>query len=62
MLMRFVHGHPVGEDDALLAPDIIAELRKVDAQKADVFEAGFQQLREARGDTAAAAAALLKQL
>lgn len=62
MLTRFVDGQPVGDDDALLVPEIVAELRKVDAEKADVFEAGFQRLRESRGDTAAAAAALLKQL
>jgi hypothetical protein len=62
MLARFVNGYPVGDDDALLMPDIVTELRKVDPEKADLFEKGFTRLRENRGDTAAAAAALLKQL
>lgn len=62
MLTRFVNGYPVGNDDALLVPDIVAELRKVDAEKADLFEKGFDRLRERPSDAAAAAAALLKQL
>lgn len=62
MLTRFVNGHPVGDDDALLVPDIVAELRKVDPEKAGVFEKGFNHLRESRGDTAATATALLRQL
>ena len=62
MLARFVVGDPVGDDDALLAPDIVIELRKVAPEKAELFEKGFERLRKSRGNTAAVAASLLKQL